>query len=153
MHLASTSTSSAVVTLSTELNALSGSTTLTLNRRIGIAAVAVSPSPLPAAAGDLLLPPVGLVHVAVSVLNGAFADQVVTLTVRLSPINVPGPSQVQRMTATIGPLQAFAFVPKLLATVPDEKAILSISISGASAIHTMSLSRSYHVTMSPSGNG
>ena len=130
VRLAATYTSSGVVTLATELNALGGSPTLTLTRGIGIAAVAVTPAPLPGAAGSLLLPPVGLVHVGVSVLNAAFVNQPVTLTIRFTPIHSHGPSQVQRMTAVIGPQQAFAFVAKLLSTAAGERATLNISISG-----------------------
>ncbi len=151
--LAPTGTSNALVNLATGLAPLESSATLALTRGIGIAAVSVSPAPLPAPVGELLLPPVGTVHLGIAVSNGAFVDQPVSVTVTFSPSNVSLPRQTQRMTTTLGPLQSYAFIPKLLVTSAGEKATLTISITGAPSAPQMTRSRTYHVVLSPSGNG
>jgi hypothetical protein len=44
-------------------------------------------------------------------------------------------------------------VPNLFTTAPSEHATLTISLIGAPAASGMARSRTYQVTMAPSGNG
>jgi hypothetical protein len=138
--------------LTQDLRVLRSSPTLVATRGVGIVAVSVLPSPLPATAGELLLPPVSSVHLGVSVLNGNFIDQPVTLTVTLIPMNGRGVRQSQTMNTILGPLQSFAFVPKLLTTQASERATLVIKLAGAPSAINMTRARTYRVIMSPSGN-
>lgn len=131
--------------------ALVNSPTLAALRGIGIVAVRVSPSPLPAASGVLLLPPVSTIQLGVSVENMGYVDQPVTVRITLSPTS--GVLQSQTMSAHLGPLRSYAFVPTPLHTLPSEKATLTISVSGAAAGTNLTKTRTYHLQMSPSGNG
>ena len=151
VHLDSLTTVSATIYAGPGVTRLVASPSLALVRAIAIAAVAVEPSPLPAVPGELLLPPVTSVHLGVSVLNGAYATQPVTLVVTFRPS--VGPVQRQVLTVTLGPLASYAFVPKSLTTRPSERGTLVISLSGAKAIVNLTRSRAYQVRMSPSGNG
>jgi hypothetical protein len=56
------------------------------------------------------------------------------------------------MNTVLGPLQSFAFVPKLLQTQASERATLIIKVAGAPSALNMTRSRIYRVVMSPSGN-
>jgi hypothetical protein len=56
------------------------------------------------------------------------------------------------MTTTLGPDQAFAFVPKALSTAASEVARLVISVSGARATVAGVTVEVYRIEMSPSGN-
>ena len=152
VRLAATSARSAQYVAKSGTSDLSQSTTLRLVRAIRIAAVRVVPAPLPAATGVLLLPPVTLVQLGVSVLNASYDDQPVALTIRVTPLNARGVAFVQRMTATLGPDQAFAFVPKALTTAASEQARLVISVSGARAAVGGVAVEVYRLEMSPSGN-
>jgi len=146
-------TSMGTMDLTSQLAILANAPSLSLRRGIGIAAVSVDPAPLPAPNGTLILPPVSSIHLGVSVSNAAYVKQAVALTVLFTPANPRRPRQIQRLVATLGPLQSFAFVPTRLATAVSEKATLTISISGAPSGANMTRIRIYHVTMSPSGNG
>ena len=145
-----TSVSAALVG-STGYAPLLGVPSLALTRGIGIVAVSIDPSPLPARAGELLLPPVSSVHLGVSVENAAYVEQPVTLLIRFQPTN--GLVQSQTLTATLGPLASFAFVPDQLTTSASERGTLRVTVSGAPAGATLALTRTYRVVMSPSGNG
>jgi hypothetical protein len=151
VHLHALTTATATYFANVGTAGLVASPTLALTRGIGIAAVAVKPSPLPAAAGVLLLPPVTSVHLGVSVVNIAYAIQPVTLRVTFT--SSVGPVQHQVLSVTLGPLQSYAFVPRLLTTRPSERGTLVISLTGAAAAPNMARSRTYQVKMSPSGNG
>ena len=131
---------------------LVASSTLLVTRGVGIAAVSVSPAPLPAHRGVILLPPVPFVHLGISVENAAFVEQTLTLQVTLTPTNGPLASVTQTFKLTLAPLQSYAVVPKLFATVPSERATLRIALSGAPPAPGMSRSRTYEVVLSPSGN-
>jgi hypothetical protein len=120
-------------------------------RGIGIVAVEVGPTPLPAKAGVLLMPPVSSIQLGVSVSNAGYVNQPVTLRVTFAPAF--GPAQSQTMSADLGPLQSYAFVPNRLTTVASERATLTISVSGAQSGPNMTRTRFYRVQMSPSGNG
>jgi hypothetical protein len=56
------------------------------------------------------------------------------------------------MTATIGPLQAYAFVPSAFKTAPSELARVVLVLSGAPAATGMVTHEVYQLKMSPSGN-
>lgn len=144
-------TLSATFDRTTGLAALQTSPSLALVRGIGIAAVGVSPSPLPAARGVLLLPPGTSMHIGVSVRNVGFADQPVRFRMTLTPLH--GVVQTQSFFTTIGPLQAYAFSSAPFRTSPSERATLVLTLVGAKAGPNMTRSRTYQLTMSPSGNG
>lgn len=148
--LASTSTPLSVVTLPTTLGALSGAASLKVQRAVAISAVAVSPSPLPAPSGRIVLPPVSTFHLGVSVTNDAFVRQPVTLTVTLTPLSgALTATQSQTMSVTLGPDRSYAFVPRLLATLPGEHARLTVTLSGARSAATATRRRTYLVILSP----
>jgi len=153
VRLIADATSMSTMDLTSQLAILANAPSLSLQRGIGIAAVSVDPAPLPAPRGTLILPPVTSIHLGVSVSNAAYVSQAVALTVTLTPANPRRPRQIQRLVATLGPLQSFAFVPTRLATAVSEQATLTISISGAPAGANMTRVRTYHVVMSPSGTG
>ena len=153
VKLIADATSMGTMDLTSQLAILANAPSLSLRRGIGIAAVSVDPAPLPAPNGILILPPVSSIHLGVSVSNAAYVKQAVALTVIFTPANPRRPRQIQRLVATLGPLQSFAFVPTRLATAVSEKATLTISISGAPTGANMTRIRIYHVTMSPSGSG
>lgn len=147
--LAATTTPSAVVTLPTTIGVLTGAPGLALHRGVGIAAVEVTPSPLPAARGTLLLPPASRVHVGVVVSNVAYASQPVRVTVTLSVRGAT--AQTQTMTAVIGPLASYAFVPRLLDVADGERGRLTVVVRGAPSAPSMRRSRGYTLVVSPSG--
>jgi hypothetical protein len=152
VHLTATSSLSAAYFAQNGVAALVHAPSLTLNRGIGIAALRVSPAPLPASPGVLLLPPVTSVQFGVSVLNASYADQPVTLTIRVTPLNARGASFTQTLTSTLGPSQAYAFVPRPVRTAASERARVVVSLSGAPAAAGMVTSETYQMEMSPSGN-
>jgi hypothetical protein len=152
VKLPATTSAVAALNLSAALSVLDSSPTLALTRGIGIAAVEVTPSPLPSPAGQLLLPPVTSVQVGVSVRNGAYDTQPVTLTVTFTPRG-HGASQRQVLTSTLGPLQSYAFLLKPLSTTAAERGTLAVAVGGAPAAPRMARSRVYQVRLSPSGAG
>lgn len=134
------------------ISSLRSSATLRVTRGIGIAAVSVHPSPLPASQGVLLLAPVARVNLGVSVLNASFVDQPVTMSITFQPSNGKGFYQSQTLKATIGPNQAYGFLPKSLKTKAGQRATLTISVDGAPGAAGMTRTKVYTVVMSPSGN-
>ncbi|HVA71410.1 MAG TPA: hypothetical protein VNF08_08845 [Acidimicrobiales bacterium] len=151
VRLTATSSLSAVYFAQNGVAALVHAPALTLHRGIGIAALRVSPSPLPASPGVLLLPPVTSVRLGVSVLNVSYVDQPVTLTIRVSPLNARGASYTQTLSATLGPLGAYAFVPRALRTAASERARIVVTLSGAPTAAGMVTAETYQLEMSPSG--
>lgn len=150
--LDATSARSAVYVTKDGLATVEHAPSLALVRAISLAAVRVSPSPLPARPGVLLLPPVGTVRVGVSVRNDSFDEQPVRLSVRVTPLNGRGSPSAQSFTATIGPLQGFAFTIAPLRTVASEQARIVISVVGARAARGTFTSETFRLEMSPSGN-
>ncbi len=132
--------------------ALASSRSLALVRAISIVAVHVTPAPLPAPRGVLLLPPVTSVGFGVSVLNASYDEQPVTLSIRVTPTNHLGQPFFERMHATIGPLEAYAFVPENLTTAANERAGVVITVAGARAAVGMVTTEHYRLELSPSGN-
>jgi len=131
---------------------LTRSPSLALVRAVSIDAVRVTPAPLPAPADVMLLPPVKSVQLGVSVLNASYDDQPVTVTIHVTPLNHRGLAFSSRMSATLGPLGAFAFVPGPLTTAPSEQANVVIRVLGArAAVGKVTVER-YRLRMSPSGN-
>jgi hypothetical protein len=151
VHLNMTNSSSAKYYAANGLAALVNAPSLTLVRAISIAAVHVTPAPLPATAGVLLLPPVGLVTLGVSVVNASYDDQPVTLTIRVTPLNNRGLAFTQTMKTTLGPLGAFAFIPAAIHTAASERARVVLTVSGAQAASGKVTTETYELTMSPSG--
>lgn len=153
VRLGPTTTTTATLDLASTLQSLATSATLRVTRAIGIAAVSVEPAPLPALPGELLLPPVSVLHLGVSVANTQYVDQPVSLTVSLVPIHHRGARQSQTMSVDVGPLRSFGFVARLLTIAPGERATLTVSLSGAPSAANMARTRVYHVVISPSGVG
>lgn len=150
--LLATSADSARLDLPAVVQALATSPGLALTRGVGISAVQVLPAPLPAAIGDLVLPPSSTMHLGIAVTNSSYVEQPVTLLVTLVPTNGFGVSQSQTMRTVLGPLESYAFVAKILSTKASEKATLRITLAGAPTAAGMSRVRVYNLTMSPSGN-
>jgi hypothetical protein len=131
---------------------LTRSPSLALVRAVSIDAVRVTPAALPSQANVMLLPPVKSVQLGVSVLNASYDDQSVTITIVVTPLNHRGLAFSSRMSATLGPLGAFAFVPKALTTAPSEQANVVIRVFGARAAVGKTTVERYRLRMSPSGN-
>jgi hypothetical protein len=151
VHLVATSARSATYFEQRGASELTSSPSLALVRAISIVAVHVMPAPLPASRGVLLLPPVTTVQLGVSVLNASYDEQPVTLSIRVTPMNHRGQPFFERMRATLGPLQAYAFVPSALTTSASERAGVVISVSGARAAVGKVTTEHYRLEMSPSG--
>jgi hypothetical protein len=100
----------------------------------------------------MLLPPVKRVLLGVSVLNASYDDQPVTVTITVTPLNHRGVAFSSRTSTTLGPLGAFAFVPKVLTTAPSEQANVVIRVFGARAAVGKTTVERYRLRMSPSGN-
>jgi hypothetical protein len=131
---------------------LTRSPSLALVRAVSIDAVRVTPAALPAQPNVMLLPPVKSVQLGVSVLNASYDDQPITVTINVTPLNHRGVAFSSRMSTTLGPLGAFAFVPKALTTAPSEQANVVIRVSGARAAVGKTTVERYRLRMSPSGN-
>lgn len=142
----------AATSYDTAMAALEKSPTLRMVRGVGIAAVSVRPAVLPSATGELLLPPASSVQVGISVTNTCYCNQPITLSETFTPQRPGAPVQSQTMTATLGPLRSFAFVPKALATWAGEHGTLNLVLSGAPAGANLATTKTYRVVLSPSGN-
>jgi len=152
VHLDATSVVSASYYRASGASVLTSSPSLRLVRAIGIAAVRVYPAPLPAPVGEWLLPPVTSVQLGVSVVNVSYDVQPVTLIIQVTPLNARGNAFSQRMSATLGPLGAYAFVPQLLTTAASERARVVLRVVGARAARGMVSIEAFRLEMSPSGN-
>jgi hypothetical protein len=125
---------------------------LRLVRAVDIAAVRVNPSPLPSKSGVLLLPPATSVQIGVTVVNDSYDYQPITFTVQVIPFNKQRAPFSQRMTTTLGPMGAYAFVPKILTTAPSELARVILHVIGARAAVGKLTTEVFRLEMSPSGN-
>jgi hypothetical protein len=152
VHLDQTSSKSANYFAANGATVLQHAPALKLVRAISIGAVRVAPAPLPAGTGVLLLPPVTSVQLGVSVVNAGYDLQPVTLTIRVTPLNRRGGSFEQTLRTTLGPLQAYAFVPMSFRTAASERARVVLTLSGAPTASGKVTSETYRMEMSPSGN-
>ncbi len=150
VHLYALDDAVATIPLSAAVATLSTAPSLVLSRAISIAAVEVEPAPLPAAAGVISLPPVTSVRLAISASNDAYVTQPVRLTVTLAPVG-GGAVQSQTLSATLGPLSSYGFVPNNLAVVPGARYTLTLALSGAPSSPHRPATRTYQVVMAPSG--
>ena len=148
--LAALSDAAATYDVATGLAPLVGAASLAPTRAIAISAVEVTPAPLPAAPGTLLLPPVTSVQLGISVTNAAYINQPVTLVVVVRSSR--GATQREVLHAVLGPLQSYAFASGSFATTADERATLSITVSGAAPAPGERTTRNYSLRLSPSGN-
>jgi hypothetical protein len=128
------------------------STSLALVRAVDIAAVRVNPSPLPSKSGVLLLPPVTSVQIGVTVVNDSYDTQPIIFSVQVTPLNHRGAAFSQRLSTTLGPMGAYAFVPKVLTTAPGEQARVIFHVMGARAAFGKLTTELFRLEMSPSGN-
>ena len=135
------------------LNTLGSAPNLVVTRVYGISAVLVTPAPLPAPRGELVLPLVTSVQVGVTVTNAVYVSQPVTLTLTLTPAGHGGRAQRQVLSAVLGPSASYAFNAAPFSTAASEHATLVLSVKGATSTSRFSASRTYHVVVSPSGNG
>ncbi|MDE3044743.1 MAG: hypothetical protein KGJ10_07975 [Acidobacteriota bacterium] len=126
---------------------------LAVTRAVSLSALSVRPAALPSTPGEMLLPPVNSFQLGISVTNGAYVDQAVTLIVRLVPRSSRLGVYQEVLHATLGPLRSYAFVPKPLATVASEHATLTIRLVGAPGGGALTHVATYQVVLSPSGNG
>jgi hypothetical protein len=126
---------------------------LALTRDVALSALSVSPAALPSSSGEMLLPPVNSFRVGVSVTNGAYVDQAVTLIVRLVPRSSRLSGYQEVLHATLGPLRSYAFVPGPIAIVASEHATLTVRLVGAPGGSALTHVATYQVVVSPSGNG
>ena len=153
VRLAPLSRALATVAYRSDVTTLALAPSLVLTRGIGVTAVSVTPAPLPAPPGQLVLAPVTAVHLAVTVSNAAVDTQPVSLTVTVTPIGSLGVAQRQVVAATLGSLGSYGFDLHDLATVPSERFTLRIEAAGAPSGRGWPTTRTFQVTMAPSGAG
>ena len=147
------SNATASSTTAATMSALSASSSLALVRSVAISALRVYPSALPSPSGTMLLAPVTAVRLGVSVTNAAYAQQSVTLIVRMVPHAGHLAATQQVLHATLTPLGSYAFVPAPITTVASEHATLTLRLVGAPGGAALTHTETYQVVVSPSGNG
>ncbi len=118
---------------------------LQLRRSISMIAVAVTPAPFPAPPGHIELVSTSTISLGVSVLNGSFSSQPVTLEAVLTP--TVGPPITLIRHGVLGPTQALAFTGLNFAVRPSEHASLQLHLLGAPATPGKSVDRSYQVVI------
>ena len=126
---------------------LSAAPHLKVARSVTIAAVSVTPSPFPGPRGQLDEPSTSTVALGVSVLNGAFVTQPVTVTATLTASNGRSASRTRRLV--LGPRGAVAVTPLSFAVYGGEHATLAVSVSGAPATPGGMTQRTYQVVVAP----
>jgi hypothetical protein len=126
---------------------LSAAPHLKVARSVSIAAVAVTPSPFPAPHGQLDEPSTSTIALGVSVLNGAFALQPVTVSATLTAAS--GRSASRTYHLVLGPRGARAVTPISFAVVGGEHATLTVNVTGAPATPGGATQRTYQVIISP----
>ncbi len=120
---------------------------LTLHRSISIAAVAIAPAPFPAPPGQLEFVATNSISLGVSVLNGSFSSQPVTLDAVLT--STTGHVITMQRQGVLGPNDAFAFAGLNFAVRPGEHATLRLRVLGAPATRGKSVDRTYQVVIAP----
>ncbi|MBW4029819.1 MAG: hypothetical protein HIU57_03965 [Acidobacteria bacterium] len=130
---------------------LVSSANLAATRAIVISAIKVQPAPFPAPALTLLIAPTTSFQVQVAVSNLREIVQPVSLTMALTPAQ--GVVQRVTMTQTLSPNSSFAFVSQNFRVSPGERATLTVSLDGVPASSALTHSRTYAVSISPSGSG
>jgi len=126
---------------------LSAAPHLKVARSVSIAAVAVTPSPFPAPQGQLDEPSTSTIALGVSVLNGAFVTQPVTVSATLTAPS--GRVATRTYHLVLGPRGAVAVTPVSFAVVGGEHATLTVNVTGAPATPGGVTQRTYHVVISP----
>jgi hypothetical protein len=137
-----------LVNWATAETALSAAPSLTLRPGVGVAAVSITPAPLPSPVGTLNLIPTYALRVAVSVVNDAYDNQPVTVTMSLSSA---ARTLSRRVALVLPPLGARAWVPHWLGVHPGEQATLVVAVQGAPAAPSRVLVRRYQVVVATNG--
>ena len=130
---------------------LASATNLSPTRVIVIAAIQVQPAPFPAPALTLLLDPSSTMQVQVAVSNLREILQPVSLTMVLTPAT--GTAQRVSDTQMLAPLTSFAFAAHTFNVFPGEKGTLTVTLNGVPSSSTLVHSRTYSVSVSPTGSG
>jgi len=139
--------------LGTTLANLSQAATLQLQRSITISAVAVQPSPFPAAAGQLVLPPVTSFTLGITVTNQSYVDQPYAVSVSVRPTSGGGAAFHQKFSGNLGPSASYAVLPDTVAVLPGERATVSIQVSGAGVSVNGGDQKRYQLVVSTSPTG
>ncbi len=138
---------SGILNVSTIVQQLSATPHLKVARSVSIAAVSITPAPFPAPRGQLDEPTTSTIAIGVSVLNGAFVTQPVTLSATLTAANGHAATRTSRLE--LGPRGAVAVTPLSFAVVGGEHATLTVSVSGAPATPGGTTQRTYQVVIAP----
>ncbi len=149
--LVALNTASAQLNVPQDVATLLASPSLTPTRAIVIAAIQVQPAPFPAPPLSLLLAPTTTMQVQVAVSNLREILQPVSLSMVLQPVD--GATQKVTLTQTLAPNASYAFVAHTFAVVPGERATLSVSVNGVPPQSSLAHSRTYALSVSPSGAG
>jgi hypothetical protein len=147
-HLHDFSTSGVLV--STTISRALAAPSLRVHRGLGIMAVWMKPVPLPAAIGQVLLPPTHHLTIGVSVKNFEMVHQPSAVTVTVTPQGRRGQRVSARQTATLAGTSGFAFVLPNLNVSPGEHAIVRVSVGGAPAAAGYTVTRVYHLMVAAS---
>jgi hypothetical protein len=130
---------------------LASSSNLVATRAIVLAALQVQPAPFPAPQLTLLLAPTTTMQVQVAVSNLREIVQPVILTMVLT--STSGATQRVTSTRTLAPLSSYAFDPHVFNVVPGEKGTFRVTLNGVPASSTLLHTRTYSLSVSPSGTG
>jgi hypothetical protein len=130
---------------------LASATNLSPTRAIVIAAIQVQPAPFPAPALTLLLDPTSTMQVQVAVSNLREILQPVSLTMILTPAT--GTAQRVTDTQRLAPMTSFAFAAHTFNVFPGEKGTLTVTLNGVPNSSTLLHSRTYSVSVAPTGSG
>ena len=149
--LAALTNSSAGLNVRQDVATLASSSNLAATRAIVISALQVQPAPFPAPQLTLLLAPTSTMQVQIAVTNLREIVQPITLTMVLT--SASGATQRVTSTRSLAPLSSYAFDPHAFSVVPGEKGTLSVTLNGIPASGSLLHSRTYSLSVSPSGTG
>jgi hypothetical protein len=150
-------TLSALTNVSGKLNVpqdvatLASAPNLAATRAIMISAIQIQPAPFPAPALTLLLAPTTSMLVQVAVSNLREIAQPVSLSLVLT--SASGAVQQVTMTHTLAPSTSFAFVSHSFMVHSGEKGTFSVTLNGLPAAPGLRHSRTYALSVSPTGAG
>ncbi len=149
--LAPLTSTSAGLNVRQDVATLASSSNLVATRAIVISALQVQPAPFPAPQLTILLAPTSTMQVQVAVTNLREIIQPVTLTLVLT--SASGATQQVTSTHVMAPLSSYAFDPHSFNVVPGEKGTFRVTLNGIPASGPLLHSRTYSLSVSPSGTG
>jgi hypothetical protein len=149
--LSALTATSARLNIPQAVTVLASAPTLAATRAIVISAIQVQPAPFPAPAHTLLLAPTSSFEVQVAVSNLREITQPLSLEMTLTSSG--GVVQRVTMSETLSPLASYAFAGHIFSVTPGERGTLTVTLNGVPSSPTLLHSRTYALSVSPSGLG